>query len=137
MEYVVGIVLALAVTGGATAVGFDRERVFYPAMMIVIASYYILFAVMGASAAVLVAETVVAGAFMLLAVIGFKSRLWIVVVALASHGALDFVHHLIIDDPGVPVWWPGFCLAFDMAAAGYLGLLLLKNPRLAHQAGTK
>ena len=137
MEYVVGIVLALAVTGGATAVGFDRERVFYPAMMIVIASYYILFAVMGASAAVLVAETVVAGAFMLLAVIGFKSRLWIVVVALASHGAFDFVHHLIIDDPGVPVWWPGFCLAFDMAAAGCLALLLLKNPRLAHQAGIK
>jgi hypothetical protein len=137
VEYVIGIVLALAVTGSATALGFDRERVFYPAVMIVIASYYILFGVIGGSAPVLIAETAVAAGFMLLAVIGFKSGLWLVVVALASHGVFDFIHQLIIDDPGVPRWWPGFCLAFDIAAAVYLAFLLKRNPRLAYQAGLK
>jgi hypothetical protein len=48
MEYVISIVLALAMGGGATALGFDRDRVFYPAVAIVVASYYVLFAAMGA-----------------------------------------------------------------------------------------
>ena len=60
MEYVIGIVLALAVTGSATAIGFDRERVFYPAVLIVIATYYILFAAMDGSAAVVIKESLVA-----------------------------------------------------------------------------
>jgi hypothetical protein len=33
------IILSLAVAGLATVVGFDRERAFYPTVMIVIASY--------------------------------------------------------------------------------------------------
>jgi hypothetical protein len=32
------------VVGLAVMVGFDRERVFYPTVLIVIASYYVLFA---------------------------------------------------------------------------------------------
>ena len=38
MEYVVGIVLALAISIGASAIGMDRDRCFYPAMLAVIAS---------------------------------------------------------------------------------------------------
>jgi hypothetical protein len=49
MEYLIGLILALTVVGLAAVVGFDRERVFYPTLLIVIASYYALFAVMGAS----------------------------------------------------------------------------------------
>lgn len=131
MEYAIGILLALMTTVGATALGFDRERVFYPSMLIVIASYYILFAAMGASVPVVIAESVAAGVFVLFAATGFKSSLWLVVAALAGHGIFDFFHHLAIDDPGVPNWWPGFCLAFDAVAAGYLAGLLIKRPGLA------
>ena len=130
MEYGIGIALALVITTGATVLGFDRERVFYASMAIVVASYYSLFAVMGASTPVVIVESVAAGAFVLLAVIGFKTRLWIVVAALAGHGVFDFFHHLVIDDPGVPGWWPGFCLAYDVVAAGYLAVLLTKRPGL-------
>ena len=49
MEYIVGIVLALTTTILATIVRLDRDRAFYPTLMIVIASYYGLFAVMGGS----------------------------------------------------------------------------------------
>ena len=39
LPYVVGIVLSLAVALFARWVGFDRDRAFYPAVLIVIASY--------------------------------------------------------------------------------------------------
>ena len=51
MEYLIGVILALAIGFFATAVGFDRSRVFYPVVMIVIATYYALFALMGGNAA--------------------------------------------------------------------------------------
>jgi hypothetical protein len=43
MEYLIGLVLSLAVASTATLVGFDRERAYYPILLIVIASYYVLF----------------------------------------------------------------------------------------------
>jgi hypothetical protein len=38
MEYLIGVGLALAVCAFAMAAGFDRDRVFYPTMLIVIAA---------------------------------------------------------------------------------------------------
>ena len=45
MAYLVGALLAFAVGGVGTVVGLDRDRAFYPTVMVVIASYYVLFAV--------------------------------------------------------------------------------------------
>jgi hypothetical protein len=59
MEYLIGVILSLAVADFAAIVGFDRERSFYPTVLIVIASYYVLFALMGASRRTLVIEIVV------------------------------------------------------------------------------
>ncbi len=69
MEYLVGIILSLAMAGLAIIVGFDRERAFYPTVMIVIASYYVLFAAMGASTRTLIIEIVIASAFVLVALV--------------------------------------------------------------------
>ena len=41
MEYLIGLILATSAAGLATVVGFDRERAFYPTVLIVIASYYV------------------------------------------------------------------------------------------------
>src|SRR5690348_13440840 len=112
MEYLIGVVLAAAVCAFAMLAGFDRDRVFYPTLLTVIATYYILFAVMGNSTAALIRESLVAGLFFTAAVAGFKKNLWLVVAALAGHGVFDLFHHLFIHNPGVPVWWPGFCLSF-------------------------
>jgi hypothetical protein len=56
MEYLIGVILSLAVAVFAAVVGFDRERAFYPTVLIVIASYYILFAVIGVSRRTLTLE---------------------------------------------------------------------------------
>jgi hypothetical protein len=70
-------------------------------------------------------EIAVATGFSFLAIVGFKKNLWLVAAALAGHGVFDFVHHLVIENPGVPHWWPGFCLAFDGIAGAWLALRLL------------
>lgn len=124
MEYLVGVLLALGVGVFATLAGLDRARGFYPVVLIVIASYYMLFAVMGGSRGALVVEAPIFCAFVIVAVLGFKRNLWLVVAALVGHGILDLVHPHLIANPGAPVWWPMFCLTYDLAAAGYLAALL-------------
>ena len=131
MEYLIGVGLAVAVCVFAMVAGFDRERVFYSTMVVVVAHYYILFAVMGSSTPALALESLAAAAFLVPAVIGFKKNLWLTVAALAGHGVFDFFHHLLIQNPGVPVWWPGFCLSFDVLAGGFLAVLLRRRSGFA------
>jgi len=120
----IGAFLALGVGLLATASGMDRDRAFYPTLTIVIASYYALFAVMGASTHALVLESLAGAVFLAVAVAGFRWSLWAVVVALAAHGIFDLTHGKFIVNPGVPGWWPAFCSAFDVMAAMYLAWLL-------------
>jgi hypothetical protein len=130
MEYVIGLILTL-VAGFATTVGLDRDRAFYPTVLIVIASYYVLFAVMGASGRSLLVEIAAACGFLLFAVLGFRRSLWLVVAALVGHGLFDFVHHFLIENPGVPRWWPGFCLASDVIFGGWLAMLMMKRSKFS------
>lgn len=125
MEYVIGVILASVVGLFASMIGFDKERSFYPVVLIVIASTYLLFAAMASSADALVAEVFPALIFVVAATLGFRKSPWIVVAGLALHGIYDFIHSAAITNPGVPAWWPGFCLAYDIIAAAYLGALLL------------
>jgi hypothetical protein len=128
VAYLIGIVLALGVGILASVVGFDRDRAFYPTVMIVIASYYVLFAVSGAAPDVIVIEAAIMAGFAGLAIAGFKRSLWLVVAALAAHGLFDALLAPRIDNPGVPPWWPQFCLAYDVVAAAYLAQRLLRAP---------
>lgn len=125
MEYLVGASLALGVGVFGSAVGFDRERGFYPVVLCVVASYYALFAVMGGSFGVLALETWIACGFVAVAAWGFRRNLWLVVAGLFGHGAMDLVHPQLLANPGEPTWWPMFCMSYDMAAAGYLAFRLL------------
>ncbi len=120
MEYLIGFLLSLGVAGFAVVVGLGRERAFYPTVLIVVASYYVLFAAMASSNRTLIIEIMIAIGFLLLAAVGYKRSLWLIAIGLVGHGVFDAIHHLVIENPGVPHWWPGFCLAFD----GGFGILL-------------
>ena len=133
MEYLIGLILSLVVAGFAIIVGFDRDRSFYPTVLIIIASYYVLFAVMGASRRTLVIEILAASGFLIFAVLGFKRNLWLAVAAMVGHGCFDFVHHLFVENPGVPRWWPGFCLAFDAIFGGSLAVHLMMRSKVSHK----
>ena len=121
---VVGVVLSAGVAVFARSVGLDRDRAFYPTVMIVIASYYVLFAAMSGSVQTVVIESVVLTLFGAAAVAGFKSSAWIVVAALAGHGVFDAFHGYVIENAGMPAWWPAWCLAYDVGAAAGLAWLL-------------
>jgi len=127
VELFIGAALALSVGLSATFLGLDRDRAFYPTVMMVIASYYALFAIMGGSLQVLAFELIPIVAFLVASVVGYKRSLWLVVAALAAHGVFDFVHGQLIANPGVPLWWPPFCLAYDVVAAAYLAWLLSRS----------
>ena len=124
MAFLIGALLALAVGHLCMKAGFNRDRALYPTMTIVVASYYVLFAAMGASTHSLLVESLCSAVFVVGATLGFKFSLWIVVDALALHGLFDLLHAEVIYNAGVPAWWPAFCLAFDLVAAGYLAALL-------------
>ncbi|HEX3154062.1 MAG TPA: hypothetical protein VHV32_05520 [Candidatus Angelobacter sp.] len=132
MEYLVGFLLSLGTIVFAAMVGFARERSFYSTVLIVIATYYVLFAVMGASRRTLMIEIAFASGFILFAVLGFKGSLWLIAAALVGHGIFDFIHPSFIANPGVPHWWPGFCLAFDVIFGGWLALQLLQRRKFPH-----
>lgn len=127
MEYIVGVVLGLVACGLGTVAGFERDRAFYPIMMIVIASYYALFAVLGGDGRALGVEIAISMVFVCLAVIGFRTSLWIVAATLLGHAGLDLIHGHVVTNAGVPAWWPMFCASIDAFAAFYLAWRLLSG----------
>ncbi len=124
MPYFAGFAIALVISFSATFVGLDKDRAFYPTVLAVVASYYVLFAAMGGSGWTVVSELFIMAAFVVAVVLGFKRSLWIVVAALAAHGVLDLFHGHVVSNPGVPTWWPMFCLTYDVSAAVYLAVRL-------------
>ena len=100
LPFVIGIVASAGVALFARTVGLDRDRAFYPTVMIVIALYYVLFAVMTGSIQTVLVESVVMVVFAAAAVAGFKSSAWIVVAALAGHGVFDAVSWPCDREPG-------------------------------------
>jgi hypothetical protein len=125
MEYLIGLLLSLAVAGLAALIGLDRERSFHSTAVIVIASYYILFAMMGASKRTLGIEIALAFGILLVRHSRPQTKSLDRSRRHGGHGVFDFVHHLFIATPGVLSWWPGFCLAFDEVFGTFLALRLM------------
>ena len=120
MAYIIGFSLALGVAAFARLAGLDRERAFYPTVLIVVASYYVLFAVVGGDMKVVMMETIGLVAFTGAAVRGLRRQPALVMIGLAAHGIFDVFHGQLITNPGLPEWWPAFCMAYDIAAAACL-----------------
>ena len=127
MAFVIGLVLALAVSVYATALELDRDRAFYPTVLIVVASLYVLFAVMGGSNRAIAIELLIMSAFVVAASLGFRRSLWLVALGLVGHGVMDYFHPSLVQNDGVPVWWPAFCGTYDVVAGGYLAWRLTRD----------
>lgn len=125
--FAIGAALAVGVTVFGRLVGLDRDRAFYPTILIVIAILYDLFAVMGGSTKALLLETLVGCVFIASAVLGFKRSLWFAVAGLVGHGVFDLFHGYLISNPGVPRFWPAFCGSYDVAAGVCLAWLLKRS----------
>ena len=129
MEYIVGITHALLFCAAAAGLGMERERAFYPAVAIAVASYYVAFAVSDGRNEVMLSEVAIAAVFVVAAVVGFKLSPWYAVVALGGHGVMDAFHHRLVHNTGVPQAWSGFCMTFDLTAAAIIGCVLALRAR--------
>ena len=134
MAYVIGFAVAALVALFANFFKFDRDRSFYPTVLIVVASYYVLFATMAGSARSIIVEASVMLLFVAAAVAGMRSSPWFVVAGLAGHGVFDFFHGSIIANPGVPGFWPAWCLGYDVVAAACMAILVVHRMRPVPEA---
>lgn len=125
MPILIGLGVAAGVAAFAHLSGFDRERSFYATVLVVVGSYYVLFATMAGATEDLVPELAFFALFTAAAVTGFRFSMWIVVAGLAAHGLFDFVRGSLPAGSGVPAWWPGFCGSYDVAAAAILAGIIL------------
>ena len=133
MPIVVGVLLAIAIAALAKFTRFDEERSFYSTVLVIIASYYVLFAVLGGSNHALVWELVIAIAFSTVAIIGALFLPTLVGAGIMAHGLFDLVHDMIIENPGVPTWWPTFCGSIDV----FLGLWVILLARSRTTCSTR
>ena len=120
-----GVLLAVGVAALGKFTRFDEDRSFYSTVLVIIASYYVLFAVLGGSGHALVWELVVAVAFSSAAIIGALYVPMLVGIGITAHGLFDLVHDVVIENSGVPTWWPAFCGSIDVA----LGLWVIAITR--------
>lgn len=126
MEYAIGPLLGAVIAMGTAALGFNRDRSFYPTVLIVVASYYVLFACISGSLRTLAFEAIPMAVFVGLAVVGYKRSAWLVAGGLIGHAIFDSFHHHLVENTGMPVWWPGFCLSIDYTLGAFLVYYLLR-----------
>lgn len=104
--------MAVSIAALAHVTKFDRDRSFFATLLIVIATYYVLFSFISFEA--IVVEIVVASCFSLIALAGALRWPILLGIGISMHGVFDFTHMHFITNSGVPEWWPLFCAGFDI-----------------------
>ncbi len=85
MEYMVGTLSAVALLVFGKISGFDRDRSFYPTVLIVIGFLYVLFGALDGRASVVLIEMAFALVFTAIAIFGYKRGCLIVATGIAAH----------------------------------------------------
>ncbi len=116
------MILAGVTCISARLAGFEREKSFYPLLLIFMALQYLLFSVIDSNKEVIIGEGLVITIILVLSVSGYKINQWWLVTGFAAHSLWDYFHNAIIHNQGVPSWWPEFCLGYNVLIALYLFL---------------
>jgi hypothetical protein len=120
MEYLIGVMSTIIIIALARIATFERDRSFYPIVLIVIGFLYVLFAAIDGRTEVVFVESVFALVFTAVALFGFKKSEKVVGFGIMMHGFFDISHHLFIQNNGVPIFWAGFCLSIDFLLGLYV-----------------
>ena len=112
--FIIGVVLAAALIIFGKIMGYEKDRSFFPTILIVITSYYVLFAILDGSISTLLIEIAVAAFFSVTGIWAGYRYPAAVGAAIALHGCFDFVYGDFYLNGGVPVWWPAFCAGIDI-----------------------
>ncbi len=127
MEYFAGIIVAIIIAALASILGFDKDKSFYPVILIIIAVFYVLFAIMSGSIDTIIRESVIAFVFIIVAITGAKKTVFIIAFGLIVHGIFDIFHNQFITNTSVPAWWPMFCAIVDIVLGTWVMYLTKKR----------
>lgn len=108
----VGISLAVLLAILSRVTKFDKDRSYFATLLIIIATYYVLFAFMSSEA--LITEIVIASVFSVVALAGALRWPILLGIGILLHGVFDYYHGHFINNSGVPEWWQAFCAGFDI-----------------------
>jgi hypothetical protein len=98
----------------------------YALSLILIASVYIGFAVADGRPRVIAVESGVAAIFVFVAAAAISGSAWLVVIGLVAHGLKDLWQYRSHFVAGTR-WWPPFCCAVDLVAAGLISIGILQG----------
>lgn len=114
IAFIIGVALAVALIIFGKLTGYEKDRSFFPTLLIIIASYYLLFATLTDSVSTLLIEITITLFFSVLAVWGSFRFPLLVGAGITLHGLFDFTYSHFYINTGVPVWWPAFCAGIDI-----------------------
>jgi hypothetical protein len=95
----------------------------YSVGLVLIAAVYVGFAVADGRRHVLIVESLVAAAFVLVAAIAMTGPAWLLVAGLLGHGVKDLWQHRTGFVDGTR-WWPPFCVTVDWVVGLLLAVML-------------
>lgn len=98
----------------------------YGISIALIAAVYIGFAVADGRPAVIAVETIVAGAFVVLAAAGVTGSAWLIVIGFVGHGLKDLWQHRSHFVANTR-WWPPFCMTIDFVAAAIIAVAIVRG----------
>jgi hypothetical protein len=114
-----------ALWNGGSVVNLDGATV-YGMSIALIAAVYIGFAVADGRPAVIAVETIVAGAFVVLAAAGVTGSAWLIVIGFVGHGLKDLWQHRSHFVANTR-WWPPFCMTIDFVAAAIIAVAIVSG----------
>ena len=121
----IGILLAVGSWYFARITGLEKNRSFYPTVIICIAVFYVFFAAHASTA--MLREVVIASLFSAAALVSAFRWRWLIVAALVLHGAYDILHPALFSTPVAPSWWAPFCAGYDLLLALLVAYALHQN----------
>jgi hypothetical protein len=124
--------VAFGILQAVSPIGFFwlEPAAVYGLSIVLIAAIYIGFAVADGRPRVIAVETLVASGFVVLSAAAITGSPWLLVVALAGHGAKDLWQEHTHFVRGTR-WWPPFCATVDFSAAAIIAVAIAAGTHLA------
>ena len=119
-----GVVVGVLQAASPLAFWWLDPATVYALGLALIAAIYIGFAVADGRPKVIVVESIVASAFVVIAAVAITVSIWLIVVGLVGHGLKDLWQHRRQFVANTR-WWPPFCLVVDWVAAAMIAVAII------------
>jgi hypothetical protein len=119
-----GVVVGVLQAASPLAFWWLDPATVYALGLALIAAIYIGFAVADGRPKVIVVESIVASAFVVIAAVAITVSVWLIVFGLVGHGLKDLWQHRRQFVANTR-WWPPFCLVVDWVAAAMIAVAII------------